>query len=322
MAPVTREPLVSAIIPTRHRPQLLERAVASALAQTWSALDVVVVDDASEPEMRLPAFEDPRVHVVRLSEPSGPGAARNAGIARARGELIAFLDDDDEWRPDKTARQVQHLLAGGPALAWVACGYDLWNGSRLVQRTHPPSGDLRHGLLANPCLAPSTVLLRRSAVEAVGGFDPTVYRCEDWDLWVRLADGHRLETLREVLVDRRQHALPPEETLKALQAMVARLGGRIDALPSGKRDKVRAHHELVYGVLHAQMGRPSEARALMWSAWRRHPGSPRPLLHMLRTVTGELIWEGAAARLRRPHVRGTISGGRKARPAAPPRVRP
>ena len=113
MAPVTGAPLVSAIIPTRHRPQLLERAVASALAQTWSALDVVVVDDASEPEMRLPAFEDPRVHVVRLSEPSGPGAARNAGIARARGELIAFLDDDDEWRPDKTARHVQHLLAGG-----------------------------------------------------------------------------------------------------------------------------------------------------------------------------------------------------------------
>lgn len=115
--------------------------MASALAQTWSDLEVVVVDDASSPPVR--EFQDPRVEVVRLSEPCGTAAARNAGIDRSRGELVAFLDDDDEWLPDKTARQAELLLAAGPELAAVACAYDLWDGERLVERVTAPSGDLR-----------------------------------------------------------------------------------------------------------------------------------------------------------------------------------
>ncbi len=287
--------------------------MASALAQTWSYLEVVVVDDGSDPPVR--EFDDPRVEVIRLTEPRGTAAARNAGIDCARGEIVALLDDDDEWLPDKTARQLELLLAGGPELAGVACAYELWDGERLVERVMPPSGDLRRALLENPCLQPSTVMLRREAIEAVGGFDPAIYRCEDWDLWLRLADGHRFEAVPDVLVRRSDHRLAPELALGAIESMLGRLAPRIDALPARERARVLAHHDLVLGVTHAQIGNRARARALIWSAWRRQPRSPRPLVHLLRTVTGESLWERLARGPGRPFRKGLPGAARRARPS-------
>jgi glycosyltransferase involved in cell wall biosynthesis len=103
--------LVSAVIPTRGRPELLACAVRSALRQTWRYLEVIVVLDgpdlATEADLALVA--DPRVRTVILPEPEGGCAARNAGVRAARGEWIAFLDDDDEWMPDKIARQMREV---------------------------------------------------------------------------------------------------------------------------------------------------------------------------------------------------------------------
>lgn len=291
--------MVSAIIPTRDRPRLLERAVRSALEQTGAAVDVVVVDDGSDPPVTLSSLEDPRVRIVRLERPQGPAAARNAGVAHSRGEFIAFLDDDDEWRPHKTARQLARAQVGGPLLAGVACGYDLWAGSSIIGRVRPPAGDLPRALLANPCLAPSTVLLRRAALEAVGGFDPSQRRCEDWDLWVRLADRYRIETLMEVLVDRRAQPLAPGEALVAVSEMLRRLGPRIEALPPEEARRVRAHHDLVVAVLHHRLGQSRDTRAGLWSSWRQRPRSPRPLFHMLRILIGSSVWDGVAMRARR-----------------------
>jgi glycosyltransferase involved in cell wall biosynthesis len=259
-------------------------------------------------------FDDPRVELVRHAESRGTAAARNAGIARARGQLLAFLDDDDEWLPEKTAHQAELLLACGPEVAGVACAYDLWDDQRPLERVEPPTGDLRRALLENPCLAPSTVMLRREALEAAGGFDEDVYRCEDWELWLRLADEHTFVALPEALVRRRRQWLAPEQALAALEPMLARLAPRIDALPARERERVRAHHDLVLGIHHAQRGDRARARALIWSAWRRNPRSPRPLAHLLRTLTGERLWERLA--------RGPGWRFRKDHPGAPHRARP
>jgi glycosyltransferase involved in cell wall biosynthesis len=102
-------PLVSAVIPTRGRPDLLACAVASALQQTWPNLEVVVVVDGPDPATAagLAAFADRRVRTVFLSESRGAADARNAGVLAAKGDWIAFLDDDDEWLPGKIARQMR-----------------------------------------------------------------------------------------------------------------------------------------------------------------------------------------------------------------------
>jgi glycosyltransferase involved in cell wall biosynthesis len=101
--------LVSAVIPTRGRPELLVCAVRSALRQTWRYLEVIVVLDGPDPatEKYLASVTDPRVRSVMLPEAAGGCAARNAGVRVAAGEWVAFLDDDDEWMPDKIARQMR-----------------------------------------------------------------------------------------------------------------------------------------------------------------------------------------------------------------------
>ena len=103
---VDADQLVSVIIPTHDRPESVGRAVRSVLDQTHEALQVVVVDDASPEPLVLSAdlAGDPRVRVYRLDEQSGPGQARNEGVRASTGSLLAFLDDDDVWRPTKIER--------------------------------------------------------------------------------------------------------------------------------------------------------------------------------------------------------------------------
>ena len=113
-------PLVTVVIPTTRRPDLVQRALASVFAQTYAALDVVVVIDGPNPATAaaLAAISDPRLRVVQTPQARGAGAARNFAAATARGEWIAFLDDDDEWLPAKIERQ---LAAAAGREVLVSC---------------------------------------------------------------------------------------------------------------------------------------------------------------------------------------------------------
>jgi glycosyltransferase involved in cell wall biosynthesis len=124
-----QSPQVSVVIPTRNRPELVLRAVGSALAQTLRELEVVVVVDGPDPATRdaLAGVGDARVRVVELGESGGAPNARNVGVRHARGEWTAFLDDDDEWLPEKLATQLALAGAAPYALPIVS--------SRLYLRT-------------------------------------------------------------------------------------------------------------------------------------------------------------------------------------------
>jgi glycosyltransferase involved in cell wall biosynthesis len=104
-----RNNTVSVVIPTRNRPELVQRAVHSALAQDYEDLEVVVVVDGpdSATEMVLASIADKRLRVIVLPEPVGAASARNLGVTAAWGDWIAFLDDDDEWLPEKTTLQMK-----------------------------------------------------------------------------------------------------------------------------------------------------------------------------------------------------------------------
>jgi glycosyltransferase involved in cell wall biosynthesis len=290
---VSENPLVSVIIPTRDRPELAARAVRSALAQTYANQEIVVVDDGSVMPLVLPPelALDERVHTVRLDTASGAGRARNAGVQASKGTLLAFLDDDDRWRPAKIERQVQVLSDDGEAAA-VETGYELWNGSRLVERYVPsPDRDLPGELLEVPRMQPSTVLIRRSAFAELGGFDPTLLRVQDWDLWIRFADSYQAIALPQVLVDREASDADAGLLLFWYRDMVRRLEPRIAPLPPGERSRIRATHLLVESSLLARLGKPKAARRKAWLALHEHPaGCWRPTLYMARTVIGERAW--------------------------------
>jgi len=127
-------PLISVVIPTFNRPQLLiERALRSALNQNYSPLEILVVTDGPDPptEAVLSTVNDSRLRTLSLANNAGPSAVRNFGVQEAKGEWIAFLDDDDEWRPEKLTRQLECALHSSFPLPLV---FSSW-----INRT--PSGD-------------------------------------------------------------------------------------------------------------------------------------------------------------------------------------
>jgi glycosyltransferase involved in cell wall biosynthesis len=191
---------VSVVVPTFDGEALIERCLRSLLAQEGVALDVVVVDDGSRDRTAELASAYPVRVVVRSHE--GVAAARNAGVHCARAPLVAFCDQDDEWRPSKAARQVAYL-DDHPEAAAVLCRQEVV----LAPGIEPPPwlvpdarGDLG-GIL------PLSGLFRSEALAAVGGFDTALVGNDDLDLLVRLGEhGHRVDVLDEKLLVRHVHA--------------------------------------------------------------------------------------------------------------------
>lgn len=290
---------VGAVIATRDRPALAVRAARNALAQTHPLTELVVVDDGSVPPLRLPhdLASDARVDLVRLDRSRGRGAARNVGLAALSTPLVAFLDDDDLWHPGKTAVQVAALRACGPEVAAVGTAFRLW--SRPVRVSVPPSEHaMPLALLESFGVCTSTVLARRAALLEVGGFAEHLARCEDWDLWVRLADRHRITGLPEILVERDDSPTPAWELYEAWRQMRAVLEPRLAGLSRRERARVEAVHDFTAGIYRARMGERRAAAVLLLRAWGRDPRRVRRLMHCGRLVVGERLWVRAASVVR------------------------
>jgi glycosyltransferase involved in cell wall biosynthesis len=297
-------PVVSVVIPTRDRPSLVAGAVRSALDQEGVRVEVCVVDDGSSPPLVLPPdiAADGRVVLLRLDGPCGSSAARNAGIAATRSALVAFLDDDDVWLPGKLLRQVEALCGAGAGTVMVASGFDLWDGEHLVASALPPADVNRGGLLAHPCVCPSTALARREAIVAAGGFDESLSRVEDWDLWLRMSDLGDIAVVPEALADRRWHMLAPELARDARRQIAKRIEPRLARLPAADAARLRTRFRADDGVVLATLGRRREAARLLLAAWWEDPRSRAAPIRLARTLAGERAWtaaEPARARLRR-----------------------
>jgi glycosyltransferase involved in cell wall biosynthesis len=190
--------LVSVIIPTYNRAQTIGRSVESALRQTYTNIEVIVVDDGSTDDTPavLAAMSGP-VRTVRQAN-AGPSAARNRGVKEARGAIVAFLDSDDVWLPDKLAIQMKVLNHGGKEMCCCVCNCDLEDSSGKRSTSFALSG-LHNapdsGVLRNPAeimcsrflLFNQVVAIRKSAFEAVGGFHPDLWLLEDHHLALKLS---------------------------------------------------------------------------------------------------------------------------------------
>ncbi len=199
---------VSVIIPVRNGAEFIGDAVKSALGQTHAPGEIFVIDDGSTDDLRG-AMEKFRGHIALLSQPPrGVSAARNAGLAAAGGEWIAFLDADDAWYPPKLARQLE-TVAGKREIALVYSDMEVVgeaSRSRWLSRHHPQRGRVFRYLLADNFIWTSSVIARREAILAVGGFDEALTHVEDRDLWLRLAAQWEVEFVAEALGRLRRRA--------------------------------------------------------------------------------------------------------------------
>lgn len=206
------KPLVSAIIPAFNRELTIARSVSSALAQTYDNIEVIVVDDGSSDGTLEALGEFGNQILVLQQENGGPSLARNFGASKARGAILAFLDSDDEWLPDKIEKQVHMMQAYGPSMTCCICNASYTDGSEPSAQTSFALAGLtipyEHAVLENPIVVLTTTFLlfnqvaaiRCEAFEQVGGFDANLRLMEDYELSLRLATLGPWGILREPLV--------------------------------------------------------------------------------------------------------------------------
>lgn len=202
--------MISVIIATKNGAQFIERAVRSVLAQRGVDFEVVVVDDASTDDtagiVTALAQEDPsagsgqgpRVRLVRREKNEGPGKARNAGIAQARGAYIAIIDDDDLWPDaDKLKKQADFLDAHPEHVLVGSARVDVVDerGAKLFGQRYPKTdADIRNGILGRNCFAHSGVLYRKEVFDRLGGYKH-MRLAEDYDLWLRMGMAGKFANL-------------------------------------------------------------------------------------------------------------------------------
>jgi glycosyltransferase involved in cell wall biosynthesis len=281
---------VSVIVPTHDRPHFLSQTLRSIAWQRDVDLEVIVVDDGSPPgqvDKVVSGLVDLRIRVLRNPAAQGVSTARNRGVTAARGDWVAFCDDDDLWAADKLSSQLNATQNGWD---WVYTGsVNVNEFGRAVGGTLPMSPSQVVALLPQRNVVPgggSAVLVHRRLLDDAGPFDPRLRNTEDWDLWVRLS---RLATPRRVaspMVGYRVHgagsSLVTRQILAGAEEIERRYGGPLD--------RVTLYRHL--GRLSARAGRRGEA--LRWYA-RTARLSADYRRSVLRSDAAELL--GARAQL-------------------------
>lgn len=240
------EPLVSVIVPMFNAAATIGRTLASACAQTYSRLEIVVVDDGSFDEspniVERIARHDRRVRLIRQPN-AGVAAARNAAIAVSKGQLLAPLDADDLWHPEKTSLQVAAMRdANGqddPTIGLVYCWYtiiDEQDRIRIQDRRSVAEGDVLRAMAQRNIVGHgSGALIRREALLGVGGYDPALRAyggegCEDYKVYFEIAERYRFALVREYLVGYRETptnmSSDPRQALRSRDLCVPELTAR------------------------------------------------------------------------------------------------
>lgn len=187
--------LVSVVIPAYKRADTIERAVRSAIGQTYQDIEVVVVDDHSgddTPDI-VAAIDDERVTLLSHPENRGGNATRRTAIESSRGTWLAFLDADDVWFPEKLQAQLDRLdelrdsTGDGYEMAYTWYESELPDGTTAPARQPRAEGYEIHELYASNLIGTfSTVLVSRAAHDRVGGLDPSLPSCQDWEFYLRV----------------------------------------------------------------------------------------------------------------------------------------
>jgi len=268
-------PLVSIILPTFGRPELLNAAVRSVQAQTFHDWELIIVDDGSDPHIELAGDleRDGRITLVRHRHNQGAPAARNTGVRHANGKFIAFLDSDDVWRPHKLEYQLEHAGRGDPVSAWVT-GFRMEGATINAAYSLVPRGASGRDFAKGCWFCPgSTLLIERRVLDQIGPFNEELPRLEDYEWFFRFgAQGGRLGVVPHILVDIRVGARPSSQKVFASTSMLRRTLPHLLATDRITRQRVLAYLALEEAAAmrnEARYGRMLEALARSFLALPR-----------------------------------------------------
>jgi glycosyltransferase involved in cell wall biosynthesis len=289
--------IVSVVLPTFNRLRFLRPAIESIYAQTFPDWELIIADDGSNLETRQylqSLADDPRVTLIWLSHTGRPSMVRNAGVSRAAGEYVAFLDSDDLWAARKLERQVEILRARANC-RWSYTAFLQVDGSgkplpEEAQRPWVPhEGYIFEQVVTGRAqIRTPSVLATRELITQTGGFDEGLLSGEDYDLWLRLALYSEAAIVDEPLVYVRRHQ--DSHTSDWQSAFVGRdssLNRRQALVNAGQRSLLReerVRNALKLAATHAEMGAQGRMLRALWGSLAYSWTYPRWWLSGLKTV--------------------------------------
>ena len=205
----TNSPLVTAVITTYNRPQLVRRAIKSVLAQTYEPLEIIVVEDGSDSGVEA-WLQDKGLHhiqYIRHKDSKGLATARNTGLRHAQGKYVAYLDDDDGWLPEKIALQVEVLESYPGQNRLVYCGTCGVSDGQIVSEYIPTArGPMANFVYKGYTLPQSCMVVSRDSLLSIGGHSEELVSCIDHDIWMKMARaGFYMDFVPKGLVYANQH---------------------------------------------------------------------------------------------------------------------
>jgi glycosyltransferase involved in cell wall biosynthesis len=257
-------PLVSVVIPAYNCAPFIGETLDSVYRQTYGNWEVIVIDDGSTDETR--AALAPHIGRIRYlhQQNRGTAAARNAGVRQARGELIAFLDHDDVWLPEKLELQVHVMQTslecglvftdgkiftadGIRQKSVISSRLDEWIDAHRTEDMRVVKGDIvRNLLFCNEIASASSVMVRRECFDRAGGFDEAIAITDDYDLWLRIARAYPVALIQRCLYmwrwyDESQSGPIPDRMQRWWEATLVVMEKHLPLAPSDLRRPLRAH---------------------------------------------------------------------------------
>jgi len=289
--------LVTVVLTTYNRPNLLTRALESVLCQTYQNWECVVVDDASEEPVKeiVDSYNDSRVRYHRHDENKGLSAARNTGLRLAEGSMIAYLDDDDEWLSRKLEKQVDVLSRSSKNVGLVYCWMEYIRDGEVFKRRQPTlRGNIfLESLDWQPLGNGSTWLIRKEVLRQHSGFDESLPRGVDGDLLRRLSTTHDVDVVPESLVryhiDHKQQRITRADRTGVRNAIVGqqvKLQKFEEALQSLPYRRANIYADL--GRRYAELEEWGQMLSYFFQALRIYPMSGRVYLRILQAFRSAL----------------------------------
>jgi len=202
-------PLVSVVIPTRNRSDILLRAIKSVEKQTFTNWEIIVIDDNStdQTESIMSVMKSEQINYIRLNKKSGGAIARNVGIENSKGNFIAFLDDDDEWMPEKLQKQID-FITNDKQLGICYTGRKTIRKGNLIfglgkkySFKYPPKKDQFKAIMSDNFIGiTSSVMIPKTILKEISGFDESLPCLQDYDLYIRIIKNWNAAGINEPLV--------------------------------------------------------------------------------------------------------------------------
>ncbi len=295
-------PKVSVIIITYNRAQMLKTAMQTVLDQTFEDFELLIIDDGSpdDTENAVKSFHDPRVRYIKHAQNQGEGGARNTGVQHAEGEYIAFLDDDDEWFPNKLQLQVE-LLASQPQVGFVHSALinfyaETGEEVEIKAPVQAVSGNVFDDLLQENFVILSTVIARKACFDAVGPFDLSIPAGLDYDMWVRISQHYEFAYIDVPLIKYRKHlnklGRNYDLQIRGNEAFINKYNAYYNVM--GKLNNTRYFR---LGLLYCFVNNFKNARRNYFKAIQLYPINPKPYVAIVMTLFGQRVFQKMIGRV-------------------------